>query len=129
MINLETMAAKDQAETANDLIMKKAYCEAITKLMPAIVPVLKSEIAVVVSEAYSKGLIGKSVYSEAITPQSDPRQKTETFLMTVKSQINTRINFYDIFLEIIRNTEAIGHIAWMLEQKVKELLASSSRRK
>ena len=67
--------------------------------MPAIVPVLKSEIAVVVSEAYSKGLIGKSVYSEAITPQSDPRQKTETFLMTVKSQINTRINFYDIFLE------------------------------
>ena len=93
--------------------LQKAYCDAITKLTPDIVPVLQHEITAILPKAYSKGLVGNSVYSKGIAMQGDPGQKTGEFLIT--SQIYIGIEFYNTFLEILRNTEAIGHIAGMDE--------------
>ena len=110
-----------EAEGDRCKALQKAYCDAITKLTPDIVPVLQHEITAILPKAYSKGLVGKSVYSKGIAMQGDPGQKTGEFLMTVKSQIYTGIEFYGTFLEILRNTEAIGHIARMIETEANSI--------
>ena len=111
----------DEASEAEGNALQKAYCDAITKLLPNIIPVLTSEIKVVLSKAYSEGLVGENMYSTGITLQGNPREKTEQFLMIVKGQINTKLEFYHVFLKILRNTEAIQHIADILEKEVNSI--------
>ena len=116
------MAAKAYSEDE----LKKAYREAITRLTGTIVPVLAHEISPILSSAYSSGLVGRNAAYSEDAPTRTHTEKTEKFLMIVKSQIDTGVVFYKMFLETIQNTEGTKHIAMMVEMEVWKVLAEMS---
>ena len=97
-------AGSDEEDFGGDLAER--YCEAITKLTPAIVAVLKNEIEIVLPKAFAKGLIGDGMYNTGITLQSDPQQQASQLLSMVKAQIKFKLSFYVTFLDILRSTTA-----------------------
>lgn len=64
----------------------KLYCEALTKLTPDIVPVLRTKIGSINSKCFSEGIIGEDMYTRGITLQDDSHQ-TRQLLVMVSAQI------------------------------------------
>ena len=93
--------------------------QAIITLTPDIIRVLRHDIEDVLSRAYSKRLVGDSVYNM----EGNPRQKTKEFLVTVGSQISTRIESYHTLLEVLRDsdTDGIKDVASKLEKEVDSI--------
>lgn len=106
----------------------KLYCEALTNLTPHIVPVLQNEIASIFAKCYSKGLVGKDMYTRGITLQDNSHQASQLLVM-VSAQINIKPRFCRTFLKILRAVDAIEHIADRIEEEVGHLKRVKHKRR
>ena len=89
---------------------------AIQRLDSELVGLLQYEIDVVLSNAYSMGLIGKQVKNSSKT---DP-EKATLLLNVITERMKTDPRTFDSFLELLRRSNSLAHLAKCLEDKVRE---------
>lgn len=104
------------------------YCEAIKKLTPDIVPVLRNEIKSILDNAYSKGIVGEDVYTSGITLKENSHQASQ-LLVIVAAQIKVKHRFCHTFLKILRSMKATEHLADRIEEEVNHLQVKLKRGK
>ena len=119
----------DEEDFCDGDVFAKLRCNAITKLNSDIAAVLKNEIKTVLSKALSESLIGEDMHNKGMTSQSDPQLQATQFLGMVKAQIVIKQSFYSTFLEILRSTTALEHLADRIEKEVNRLEKREERKK
>lgn len=107
----------------------KFYCKALTNLTSDILPVLQTEIETILTNCYSKGLVGKDMYSSGITLQENPHKKASQLLNMVGAQIKLKPSFCRTFLRILRSMRATEHIAERIEEEAARLQRQQMKRK
>ena len=107
----------------------KLYCEALTKLIPDILPVLETEVQTILTSCHSRGLVGKDMYTSGITLQESPSKKASLLLNLVMAQIKLKPSFCRTFLKILRNMPATEHIAERIKEEVARLQKQQVKRR
>ena len=107
----------------------KLFCEALTNLIPDIVPVLQTEIETILASCHSKGLVGMEMYTSGITLQESPHKKASLLLNLVRAQIKLKPSFCQTFLKILRNMKATEHIAERIKEEVARLQKQQVKRR
>ena len=94
----------------------KCQPSAIRQLNTDLVGLLQYEIDVVLSNAYSTNLIGKQVKN---TSKTDT-EKATLLLNVITERTKTDPGTFDNFLELLRSSSSLEHLAKCLEKKVRE---------
>lgn len=94
----------------------KCQPSAIRQLNTDLVGLLQFEIDVVLSNAYSTNLIGRQVKNSAKT---DP-EKATLLLNVITERMKTDPRTFDKFLDLLRSSSSLEHLATCLEEKVRE---------
>ena len=94
----------------------KCQPSAIRQLNTDLVGLLQFEIDVLLSEAFSLNLIGKQVKNSS-KPDSE---KATLLLNVITERMKTDPRTFDNFLELLRSSSSLEHLATCLEKKVRE---------
>ena len=98
----------------------KSDCQlsALRQLENDLVDVIKHEIDVVLTKAWSLDIVGQQVRSLAQASQYTCRVKAEKFVAVIRARLKTDPQTFDMFLSILQSFPSLGHLAVCLNEKV-----------
>ena len=95
----------------------KCQPSAIRQLNAELVGLLQYEIDVILSQAFSLNLIGKQTKNSSKTDE----EKATLLLNVITERVKTDPGTFDKFLDLLRGSVSLEHLAKCLEDKVREI--------